>query len=103
MMLGEHAMTKTDFDDPKQEALIVGVSAFAGSIIPLVPFAFEPVFIAVPVALAVSTIALFAAGAFKARATVGNWWTGGLELAGIGMLAGLGCYAIGALMGVVGA
>jgi VIT1/CCC1 family predicted Fe2+/Mn2+ transporter len=44
--------------------------------------------------------ALFAAGAMKAKITIGTWWKSGLELMLIGMAAAIAGYAIGHVLGV---
>jgi VIT1/CCC1 family predicted Fe2+/Mn2+ transporter len=81
-------------------ALLVGFSAFVGSLVPLAPFFFLPVGSAIWVSLAVSALALFAVGAFKARITIGKPTRSGLQMATIGIASALAGYAIGALFGV---
>jgi len=77
-------------------ALVVGVAALVGSLLPLVPFLAVPVMPAAGLAVGVAAIALFAVGAYKSVRTVGNWLLGGLEMAGIGLAAA----AIGWLAGL---
>ena len=81
-------------------ALLVGFSAFVGSLDPLAPFFFLPVGSAIWVSLAVSALALFAVGAFKARITIGKPTRSGLQMATIGIASALAGYAIGALFGM---
>jgi VIT1/CCC1 family predicted Fe2+/Mn2+ transporter len=54
-------------------------------------------------ALAVSALALFVGGVYKARMTVGRAARSGLQMAVIGTVSALVGYAIGALFGVKGA
>lgn len=77
------------------DAAIVGISAVVGSFIPLVPFFFMPVKSGVVVSLLASTLALFAFGIYKAKATIGHPLRSGLEMALIGMSAAIVGYGIG--------
>jgi predicted membrane protein (TIGR00267 family) len=99
MMHEELGMTEAENIRPGREALMVGISAMVGSLIPLAPFFFMPVANAVPVSLVISTVILFVAGAVKAKYAVGNWLRSGTEMAAIGMLAALAGYLIGAALG----
>ncbi len=101
MMHEELNMSEAGDLNPVSEAFMVGFSAIVGSLIPLAPFFFMPVASAVPVSLVVSTVALFLAGAIKAKYTIGNWVRAGLEMAVIGMLAAIAGYAVGSILGVV--
>ena len=91
-----------------KSALIVGIAAMIGSLIPLVPFVLVPLNIlgrtaAIVLALAVSALALFVVGVYKARITVGKPGRSGLQMAVIGIVSALVGYAIGTLFGVKGA
>jgi VIT1/CCC1 family predicted Fe2+/Mn2+ transporter len=99
MMEEELNLSMREFESPKKEAAVVGLSAFAGSLIPIAPFFVLPVFEAMIVsALACSGI-LFVGGAIKARLTIGSWWRSGLEIMGVGMVAGMLGYVVGTLLG----
>lgn len=78
-------------------ALIVGLSAMVGSFVPLIPFFFLNVKTSVIVSLIVSSLALFAAGAFKAKITVGYWLKSGVQMLIIGLVSALLGYYIGYL------
>ena len=78
-----------------RDALIVGVAAILGSIIPLLPFAFLPVNSAINTALAVSVFFLFILGVYKAKILRSNYWRSGLEIAVIGIAAALIGYLVG--------
>ncbi|MBI2579438.1 MAG: VIT1/CCC1 transporter family protein [Candidatus Aenigmarchaeota archaeon] len=101
VMMKEELNLQGGSSSPSKGALIVGFSALAGSVIPLVAFFLVPVQQAVLISLAVSTATLFITGAIKARITVGNWIRSGIEMAAIGMAAALVGYALGAALGVV--
>lgn len=79
-------------------ALIVGVAAIIGSLIPLVPFFDLPIWVAVWSAVVLAGVSLFAVGAYKASVTVGVWWKSGLQLLGIGLVTALVSYQIGAFI-----
>ncbi|MEM5797429.1 MAG: VIT1/CCC1 transporter family protein [Candidatus Aenigmatarchaeota archaeon] len=89
---------------PLKSALVVFIAALIGSLIPLIPFALFnllSVANAVIVSVILSVIVLFIVGVIKARLTIGNWFTSGLELAVIGMSAAFAGYLIGWGLGKV--
>ena len=90
-----------------RSALIVGGAAVVGSLIPLTPFVLVPLGLlsrlaAILISIAVSALALFVVGVYKARLTVGKPGRSGLQMALIGIVSALAGYAIGALFGVKG-
>ena len=90
-----------------RSALIVGGAAVVGSLIPLMPFVLVPLGLlsrlaAILISIAVSALALFVVGVYKARLTVGKPGRSGLQMALIGIVSALAGYAIGALFGVKG-
>jgi VIT1/CCC1 family predicted Fe2+/Mn2+ transporter len=99
MMSEELGMSAPDDSAPFRAAAIVGFSALIGSLLPLAPFIFLSVSDAIMPSLLLSTLVLFAAGAYKARITVGNWLKSGIEMALVGMLAALVGYVVGKLTG----
>ncbi len=78
-----------------KSAVIVGLSAIIGSLIPLAPFFFFPVATSTIIALILSALTLFGVGAYKASVTVGTWYRSGFELAIIGLVSALVGYGIG--------
>ena len=91
-----------------RRALITGFSTLIGSLIPLIPFLFVPLFgisvtaatiMAVPLCAAV----LFGVGAYKALTLVGDWRISGLQMLVIGMVSAAAGYGIGRLLHVGGA
>ena len=98
MMAEEHQLTPVDRRQAWKVALIVGLSAIVGSLIPLTPFAFLPVGLSMWVSVAVTALVLFGVGAYKARLTVGYPAKSGLEMAMIGTISALVGYGVGLLL-----
>jgi vacuolar iron transporter family protein len=91
-----------------RRAFVTGFSTLVGSLIPLIPFLFVPLFgisvtaatiMAVPLCAAV----LFGVGAYKALTLVGDWRISGLQMLVIGMASAAAGYGIGRLLHVGGA
>lgn len=99
MMNEELGLQKPSADKPVQDAILVGLSAVIGSLIPLVPFLFLPVKTAMLGAVAISLAALFAVGFVKAKKTVGTPWHEGLEMMVVGGLAAAVGWLVGAVLG----
>ncbi|VVB99284.1 VIT family protein [uncultured archaeon] len=99
MMTEELGLAPIETQNPVRAAAIVGISATVGSVIPLVPFMLLSVGEAIIASLIISTIVLFAVGAYKAKITIGSWWKSGVEMAVIGMLAALTGWLIGKVLG----
>jgi VIT1/CCC1 family predicted Fe2+/Mn2+ transporter len=97
MMSEEHQISPIDRRQAIKSALVVGLSAVVGSLIPLAPFTFLPVVHSMWVAVAVTALVLFGVGAYKANTMVGHPGKSGLEMAVIGTLSALVGYGIGAL------
>jgi len=97
MMSEEHCLSPTDRRQTLKTALVVGLSALIGSLIPLLPFLFLPVDSSMVVAVISTALVLFGVGAYKAHTTVGHPGKSGLEMAAIGTLCALVGYVVGAL------
>jgi VIT1/CCC1 family predicted Fe2+/Mn2+ transporter len=95
MMAEEHRLTPTDQRGAARSALIVGLAAVVGSLIPLVPFMLLPVVPAMAASIVIAAAALFGFGAYKASRTVGVPARSGLEMALIGTLSALVGYLVG--------
>lgn len=100
MMAEEHQLVQTDRKRALRSALIVGIAAIVGSLIPLAPFAFLTVKMGIWASIILSAVVLFIVGAYKARVTVGNPGKSGLEMAAIGTISALVGYAVGSLLKV---
>ncbi|MCC7163737.1 MAG: VIT1/CCC1 transporter family protein [Anaerolineae bacterium] len=80
-----------------RSAIVVGVSAIIGSLIPLAPFIVLPVQTAMWLSIVIAAFTLFVVGAYNAHATTGNVHRSGLEMAVIGIASALVGYAVGLL------
>jgi vacuolar iron transporter family protein len=88
-------------------ALVTGFSTLIGSLIPLVPFLFVPLFgisvtAATIMAVPLCAVVLFGVGAYKAITLVGDWRISGLQMTVIGMVSAAAGYGIGRLLHVSG-
>lgn len=100
MMVEEHQLQPTNRRQALRAALVVGLSAIIGSLIPLAPFGFFSVDASMLISVAITALVLFGVGAYKAQKTVGHPGKSGLEMAIIGTISALAGYAIGALFKV---
>lgn len=82
------------------DAMLVGISAIVGSLVPLWPFFFLPVNTATWLGMVSTAMALFAVGFVKAKLTVGKPSKSGIQMLVIGMLAALVGYVIGLMFKV---
>jgi predicted membrane protein (TIGR00267 family) len=98
MMAEEHQLQPVNRKNALRSAIIVGIAAIIGSLIPLIPFLFIPVSTAIFISITISAAVLFAVGAVKARMTIGHPGKSGLEMAVIGILSALVGYAVGLLL-----
>ncbi|MBI5884568.1 VIT1/CCC1 transporter family protein [archaeon] len=99
VMMAEELKLEKPEGSPVRDALVVGLSAIAGSFLPLLPFFFLPPKTAIVATLVFSTAILFIAGALKSRFTVIGWKRSGFELALIGIASALAGFAVGVLLG----
>ncbi len=100
MMKFELGLAPVETKNALGSALVVGLAAIIGSIVPLSPFFALPalkltISETVWVSLAMSAVVLFVVGAYKAKTTVGDWKKSGLEIAIIGIVAALVGYLVG--------
>ncbi len=100
MMKYELGLQPVDTKSAFSSGVVVGFAAVVGSIIPLLPFFFLSTFQfsinqAILISLAITAVTLFAAGAYKAKVTVGDWKKSGLEIAVIGIVSALVGYVVG--------
>ena len=100
MMAEEHGLVPTNRSHALRSAMVVGISAIIGSLIPMAPFFILSIPVSVSMALSVlvAALTLFIVGAYKAKLTVGNPGKSGLEMAVIGTVSALVGYAVGALL-----
>jgi predicted membrane protein (TIGR00267 family) len=98
MMAEEHRLQPTSRKLAVRAALVVGLSAIIGSLIPLLPFMFLPVSASMLISLVITALVLFGVGAYKARKMVGHPVKSGLEMATIGIISALVGYVVGVLL-----
>jgi VIT1/CCC1 family predicted Fe2+/Mn2+ transporter len=101
MMSYELLLEPVDESEPRRNFLVVLSSTIFGSIIPLVPYFLvgNDVLLGALGSVTVSGVALFVIGYYEARTTVGSIWKSGLQMAAIGLAAGLAGFLIGHLVG----
>jgi predicted membrane protein (TIGR00267 family) len=107
MMRDELHLTPVSDKGVVRRSLVTGVSTLIGSLIPLIPFLFVPLFgisvtAATIMAVPLCAVVLFAVGAYKAVTLVGDWRISGLQMTVIGMVSAAAGYGIGRLLHVSG-
>jgi len=100
MMAHELNLSPVDPTQARKSAVLVGIAAVVGSLIPLVPFIVigANLILGVIVSLTVSTTALFAIGWWKAKTTVGRPSRSGLQMAIIGITSAVAGFGIAYLV-----
>jgi len=100
MMAHELNLAPVDKGQARKSALLVGMAAIVGSLIPLVPFFFSgsDIFLGIVAALIVSAVTLFAIGWWKAKMTVGRPARSGLQMLLIGITSALAGFGIAYLV-----
>jgi predicted membrane protein (TIGR00267 family) len=89
--------------EARRSFLIVGSSTVLGSFIPLIPYIFvgSNILAGAITSVIFSGIILFFIGAYEAKTTVGSPLRSGLQLAAIGLTAGLAGFLIGHFIGAL--
>lgn len=100
MMSEEFQMTPPEKTQALRSALIVGLSALAGSLIPLLPFFFLNVSLSIWSSIVIAALTLFIVGAYKARVTIGKPFRSGIQMAVIGTISALAGYVVGLIFKV---
>lgn len=98
MMSEELHIEPLNLKEILKSSIIVTIATAIGHLIPVLPFFFIAHQPGLITALVVSTIALFAVGAYQAITFVGSWWKNGLRMILIGMGAALAGYIIASLV-----
>jgi vacuolar iron transporter family protein len=101
MMSFELGLEEVSKDEPRTSFMIVLGSTVFGSFIPLVPYIFSggQVVTGAAGSLVLSGVVLFFIGWYEARTTVGSLWRSGLQMAVIGLAAGVAGFLIGHFIG----
>jgi predicted membrane protein (TIGR00267 family) len=100
MMSEEFQMTPPEKTQALRSALIVGLSALAGSLIPLLPFFFLNISMSIWLSIVIAALTLFIVGAYKARVTIGKPLRSGIQMAVIGTVSALAGYVVGLIFKV---
>jgi len=95
MMSEEFQMTPPEKSRAFRSAVIVGLSALAGSLIPMLPFFFWSVSLSIWVSIVIAALTLFVVGVYKARVTIGKPLRSGIQMAVIGTISALAGYVVG--------
>ncbi len=77
------------------EGVTIGVSYLVGSIIPLMPYFFEPIRTALPLSIGLTFATLLAVGVARGRVARINVVSSALEVLAVGVLTGGGGYLLG--------
>jgi len=101
MMSHELQLESVDESEPRRNFLVVLSATVFGSFIPLVPYFLVggDLLLSALGSVTVSGIALFVIGYYEAKTTVGSIWRSGLQMAAIGLAAGLAGFLIGHFIG----
>lgn len=95
----ELGLSEANFPNPWKALVSSMVSTAVGAFIPLIPFFFTTGYPAVIASLSISILAHFAVGAAKSLVTTRSWWSSGLEMTIVGIIAGAVTYTLGVLFG----
>src|SRR5438270_72869 len=83
-----------------------GLTSVVAALAPIIPYLFVPVHSAVYFSVALSALLLFGMGVIKSRWTHRNWFISGVQIFGLGAVAGIAGYLFGtvlpAALGVAG-
>lgn len=99
MMKEELELKEVKNGEIYKSSFIVGFAALVGSFVPLIPYFFFPIKVALWPSLGVSAIVLFFVGVYKAKMTVGKPSKSGIQMVLIGMGAAIAGYLIGKAFG----
>jgi VIT1/CCC1 family predicted Fe2+/Mn2+ transporter len=100
MMAHELNLSPVDEKQASKSAALVGAAAIVGSLIPLIPFLFagSDILLGILGSLAVSAVALFSVGWYKAKMTVGRPHRSGLQMLVIGISSALAGFGVAYLV-----
>ena len=106
MMAHELKLAPVDRIQARKSAVLVGVAAIVGSLIPLLPFlayaggaTWDEILTAIFASLVVSGVTLFVIGWYKGKATIGRPLRSGTQMLIIGIASALAGFGIAALVG----
>lgn len=101
MMAHELGLAPVEKSQARRSAVLVGLAAIVGSVIPILPFIAFPgnILLGMVASVLVAAAALFLIGWYKAKSTVGRPARSGLEMLLIGILSAVAGFAIAYLVG----
>ena len=106
MVEKELGLTVEDDGNALRGALVMGASFGLAALVPILPYLFLSVQVALYVSVGLGAVLLFGMGAIKSRWTRRSWLASGLEIFALGTFAGIAGYFFGTLLpaalGVVG-
>ena len=79
-------------------ALVMGASFGLAALVPILPYVFLPVQLALYVSVGLAALVLFGMGALKSRWTRRSWFASGIEIFALGAIAGIAGYFFGTLL-----
>ncbi len=106
MMAHELNLAPVENTQARKSAVLVGLAAILGSLVPLIPFIVigRDILLGIAVSLVVSAVTLFLIGWWKAKTTVGRPTRSGTQMAIIGLASAIAGFGIAFLVsGGVGA
>ena len=100
MMAHELNLAPVEKTQARKSAILVGLAAILGSLVPLIPFIVigRDILLGIAVSLVVSAITLFLIGWWKARTTVGRPTRSGVQMAIIGLASAIAGFGIAFLV-----
>lgn len=88
-------------EEPRSNALVMGVSYVIGGLVPVAPYMFLPIQAAMKVSALIAAVTLFVFGGIKGKLVGRPWWRSGIEMLAIAGLAGVSGYLIGHMAGEI--
>lgn len=100
MMAHELNLAPVEKAQARRSAVLVGIAAIVGSLVPLIPFVIigRDILLGIVLSLIVSTVALFLIGWWKARTTIGRPTRSGTQMAIIGIASAFAGFGIAFLV-----
>ena len=98
MVEKELGLTVEEDANALRGALVMGASFGIASLIPIVPYLFVPVSVALYFSVGLAAAVLFGMGVVKSRWTRRGWFVSGLEIFALGAFAGIAGYFFGMLL-----
>ncbi len=82
-------------ENPFRNGVVMGVSYIVGGAIPIIPYFFAPLGMAITWSIGVTLAALFILGVASGRYSGRTWWRAGFEMLGLAAMAAIIGYVVG--------